>query len=840
MRKIRGRPISSLPHTTALIFILCLGILIMPFDRALADVTSEQIAPGGGGRMPQILLSPNAGDEGIVLVANDMGMVFRSEDSGATFTQINFNSSDQLHHLQMRNSDGSDLSFAKPWAWTRPTSSEPTAMIFAGGKYGFYKSSDKGNNWTKIGGFTEGPYYIAFSRRDYTRGIAVVHNNSTNDNTIYVTYDTGDHWYELPTADSPNLPGYVKGVFFDHTAAQPMTFFLATEHNVYKHYYDSDSFHWINFEAGLPTNLSIRHLSGISRSDGTFVAYLTYNRANDTDAAFYKLSNTTGYLWQSMGTTVTTGYPGLPLQPKWPDSILPFYDYIGISESDPNTVYITYEGGLSNAPNWGENDGGDGGIFKTTDGGQTWHEVIFIKSNHKHFNVYNIATGAYSWLSEDNWIWCQKADTVFVLPTNPDIVYASHSGVLKSIDGGNYWNSLAAKNLQDVLPIQLTPPTPSLYDVTGKKATPKGGIPVLAVQDYFIAPGENQRHHFLSNGDFSFFHSTDWGNTWIKESIGISANVYRVATDTPGTPTLGTPGHLWAVGGGVHGLPRLDSLGLLASSTVKAIGASTTDYFATYQPFEPKKPDGSSLNAAIVDIFIDNVDSTGNPRETWYIAALGRDGGVYESTNQGTNWSLVDAHFWTTETEVKTIVNGETVTYWKTVNKNVIRVGRTPDGRLFALTTNGAGFWGSFKADQGLYFLNSGHWTLQKKFNYATNIVFVNQDTYYVSEWSVKDLQGNIYRGGVWEHKTGIDSTDLWTKIFDVFGVSNISLTPLKDKLYLSIMDNSIGVDHYEVIPPDPDNPNIQPSTIQTPYLSPNNMKFIGLTQTVFADAEPS
>jgi hypothetical protein len=817
MRKVRGRPISSLLHTVALVFILCLGILVVPL------ASSEQIAPGGGGEMPLILLSPNPGDEGIVLVSNDMGIVFRSEDSGTNFTQITsfqVDSNENIHHLQLTNGSAEhSLSYAKPWAWTRPllNTQYDTPRIFAGGRYGFYKSLDKGKNWTKItNGYTEseGPYYVAFSRSHYQFGIAVAEaNDSTSTapkSVIYVTDDMGNNWTKISYSITEG-DGHVKGIFFDHADTNPLTFFYATQHNVYRGSYNINNNTYVQakVETGLPLpvdpnnteklSITIRHLRGESRTNGRLTAYLTYDRTSSADAAFYRLTRLESSDPANISLEWNQVRSGLPLDKKVnSEKFYPFYDQLDISESDLDIAYVTYEGGQTGgAPE--SSDGGDGGIFKTTDGGNSWQEVLFIHKAHQKFNVYDgtdkTDSTKHSWLSESNWIWCQKAKTVFISPTDPDskTIYTNNGGLFRSTNGGDRWSSLAALNLEAVTyaPFQEKMATPT--KVGGVPA----GIPVLAVKDYFIAPQDNKRHHFLSNGDFGFFHSTNWGSSWIRESIGINGNIYRVAADQNQTA-----GRLWAVGGGVHGLPRIKGLQEAydkSNSTppLQATGAYTTDYFKTSTLFQPKKPgpDGTPipLNAVIVDIFIDGIA----PNETWYIAALGLDGGVYKSTDQGTTWSLINPNnFWTSRNYLED--NGaiiyctpeNTDVKCKSVNRNVIRVGKIPGtDTLFALTTRGAEFQKEFTDEHGLYFLENNTWSKSSYFKYATDIEFRDQNTAYVSGWS----QDKDHRGGVWEGLKNSSGSWSWIKIFDAFGVSNITLTPQKDKLYLSVMDEYAG-----------------------------------------------
>jgi photosystem II stability/assembly factor-like uncharacterized protein len=97
-----------------------------------------------------------------------------------------------------------------------------------------------------------------------------------------------------------------------------------------------------------------------------------------------------------------------------------------INKNDPDVLYVGVLGHL-----WNENK--DRGIYKTSDGGETWEKVFYIDAN----------TG------------CADMD---VDPENPDILYAAMwdfrrqpdfftsggpgSGLFKSVDGGKSWNKI--------------------------------------------------------------------------------------------------------------------------------------------------------------------------------------------------------------------------------------------------------------------------------------------------------------------------------------------------------------------------------------------------------------
>ncbi|HFA52166.1 MAG TPA: glycosyl hydrolase, partial [Bacteroidetes bacterium] len=114
----------------------------------------------------------------------------------------------------------------------------------------------------------------------------------------------------------------------------------------------------------------------------------------------------------------------------WQHKGLPESHHIGrvlVHPSDPNTVWVAVLGHLY-SPNE------ERGIYKTTDGGETWNRVLFVDEN----------TGAID---------------LVIDPQNPNILYAATwhrerrawdfvesgegSGIYKSIDGGNNWTLLS-------------------------------------------------------------------------------------------------------------------------------------------------------------------------------------------------------------------------------------------------------------------------------------------------------------------------------------------------------------------------------------------------------------
>ncbi|HKL33639.1 MAG TPA: hypothetical protein VJ919_13955 [Tangfeifania sp.] len=158
---------------------------------------------------------------------------------------------------------------------------------------------------------------------------------------------------------------------------------------------------------------------------------------------------------------------------------------IVIDPRNSDVVFVAAEGSA-----WGP--GGDRGLYKTTDGGETWNKVLEISENTGVNNV--------------------KMD-----PSNPDIMYATseqrrrthftkigggpESAVYKSTDGGENWRKIM-KGLPGVhiggMGIDVSPVNPNYVYLIMEAAEGKGG----------------------------FFRSSDKGESWNKMSDHHSSGQY--------------------------------------------------------------------------------------------------------------------------------------------------------------------------------------------------------------------------------------------------------------------------------------------------------------------------
>ncbi|HEX6599551.1 MAG TPA: glycosyl hydrolase, partial [Gemmatimonadaceae bacterium] len=290
---------------------------------------------------------------------------------------------------------------------------------------------------------------------------------------------------------------------------------------------------------------------------------------------------------------------------------------VAVSESDPNVVYI----GMGESCIRGNIMPGDG-IYKSTDAGKTWTHLGFS-------NVDAISK-------------------IRIHPTNPNVVFAavfgkysvpsSERGVYKSSDGGKTWKRVLFRDDKT-----------GAVDITIDKTNPQ--VMYAALWEAY-----RNEYHMSSGGPGSgLFKSTDGGETWTE------------VTRNPGMPS-GVIGRIGVAAGPdgkrVYALVENDNGGLFSSDDAGATWKLVNDnrairqraFYYTHVFADPKNADVVYLENTTLFRSTDGGKTTksisnnthGDFHDLWIDPddpthlVVGNDGGGAVSTNTGGKWTEED------------------------------------------------------------------------------------------------------------------------------------------------------------------------------------------------------
>jgi photosystem II stability/assembly factor-like uncharacterized protein len=312
-------------------------------------------------------------------------------------------------------------------------------------------------------------------------------------------------------------------------------------------------------------------------------------------------------------------YKSLDAGKTWARVGLENSEHIGNMAMDPrnpSVVYVAAQGPLWSA-------GGDRGVFKTSDGGKTWKQILTLG------------------VSADT-----GANEVHIDPNNPDVLYAStwqrrrgvgqmigggpESGIFKSINGGNTWTELT-------------------------KGLPKGDMGRIAMGVDPKAKPTRVYALISALADTGFYRSDDAGASWVRQGAPLDSPLPSAAPapapPPPTPPAGGAAGAAGAAGAGAGG-GRQGGGGRGGGVPGVYRGGDPGYYFELY--VDPVRPDtiwsantnlewsrdgGKTFSNVpnLNGVHVDYHEVWSDTKDKNHIV-IGNDGGLYESWDEGKSW----------------------------------------------------------------------------------------------------------------------------------------------------------------------------------------------------------
>ncbi|OGG03442.1 MAG: hypothetical protein A3F83_16095, partial [Candidatus Glassbacteria bacterium RIFCSPLOWO2_12_FULL_58_11] len=331
-----------------------------------------------------------------------------------------------------------------------------------------------------------------------------------------------------------------------------------------------------------------------------------------------------GTSWTPVNGDLTKGFPR--------NSQAPYYNTLAVCQGHPQVVYLACESYPYNAepPN-------PFGIFKTSDGGQSW---IWVYKADWNGIISNNFTDTWYTESYDP-SWAGSPHELGICPTNPDICYAADGHAYHTLDGGKTWETVYSRELP------------------GGSFTSRG-LDVTTCYGVHFDPFDSL-HVTISYTDIGAFQSFDGGASWVHAINGIPWDWMNTCYWMEFDPEV--KNRIYSVWSNCHDLPRpkmfysgvFAKQGYYGGVAVSDNGGRSWRTSSSYMP----------ANTICTHILLDPASLSAS--RTLYVCGFGR--GVYKSTDSGKSWQDKSAGL------------GH--------NRNAWRLVRLPDSTLYLVVARG-------------------------------------------------------------------------------------------------------------------------------------------------------
>jgi len=535
--------------TTIMVLALCLslslsGVLVhTPLVKA-ADANAWKQLPMYDGGVSILAVDPVHSS---TLYATTAEGLFRSKDSGATWTAINGRFSSVPDYFGIVSDFNNMTCFA-----INPKS--PSTM-FAGTSEGLFRTIDGGTTWTACG---------TIPAQTAQPGVESVAIDPLTPTTLYVatgygvfrSANNGGTWKSMNTSLTKSG---VKSLVINPKT--PTTLYVIANYNGVLRSTDSGAT-WTAINTGL-TGYDATSLAIDPRTPTILYTGSTASVANSQDRLFNSVDG--GNTWKSLhfGRGNWTSSFCLAISPKAPATAYASTNDLGVFRSTDNgSTWSGINSGLTNrVVNSIAIDpklptrlyvGTNAGLFRSTNSGTTWAKASFpvVLTGGKRVGdlvvdpitpsimYQNCVNGVlYSHDSGMTWHTASSTSTIgsvshiAIDPKTPTILYAcTAKEVFRSNDSGSTWTKKTTfKTVYEILHIIVDPVTPATLYVYVDGADAAGGVYRSKDSgDHWTAMNNGFDHKYrfqsltinpvihttLYLSDGYFYHSTDSGDHW--------------------------------------------------------------------------------------------------------------------------------------------------------------------------------------------------------------------------------------------------------------------------------------------------------------------------------------